>query len=235
MRQKVSTSTVVMWTLAIITAISACRYFIASNATLLSAQLAVLSRNPAWLRVHVACGIVAITTGLFQFLPSLRAARPRLHRAFGYAYLLAVLLGSIAGLRLAPDTPRFAAEGANDHRAFALLGAPAEAALYAPSVFAIVEPGFALLALSWLITSGMALLRARQRRFDVHRTWMMRSYSLTFAAATVRLSAIPLYIVTRNPALSITLALWSWPLNLAAVELIRSRPAAVRAEGAVAG
>jgi len=223
-----------LWALAGVTAASSLRYFVPSPALLLKVQLATLARNGVWLQLHVACGIAAIVTGVFQFLPSLRAARPRLHRACGYGYLVAVLAGAIAGLRLAPDTPRFAAEGASDPTAFALLGGPAVSVVYGAQDFAIVEPGFVLLALSWLITSAMAFLRARQRRFESHRAWMMRSYSLTFAAATVRLAAVPLFLATHDPALSITLALWSWPLNLAAAEWIRSRPA-MRTTGAVAG
>lgn len=53
---------------------------------------------------------------------------------------------------------------------------------------------------------------------------MMRSYSLTFAAATVRLASFPLLVLTRNPVVAITCAFWSWILNLVVVEwLIRRR------------
>ena len=58
------------------------------------------------------------------------------------------------------------------------------------------------------------------------RAWMMRSYSLTFAAATVRLAALPMLVLTRDPVVAITCTFWSWILNLVVVEwLIHRRPA----------
>jgi Predicted membrane protein (DUF2306) len=59
--------------------------------------------------------------------------------------------------------------------------------------------GFGTLALAWLLTAALAFARARQQRFDEHRAWMMRSYSLTFAAATARLAGLPILVLTRAP------------------------------------
>lgn len=54
----------------------------------------------------------------------------------------------------------------------------------------------------------------------------MRSYSLTLAAATVRLDSFPILVLTRNPVVAITCTFWSWILNLVVAEwLIRRRPA----------
>jgi Predicted membrane protein (DUF2306) len=90
------------------------------------------------------------------------------------------------------------------------------------SVSAMV--GFGTLALVWLFTAALAFARARQRRFDEHRAWMMRSYSLTFAAATVRLAGLPILVLTRDPIVAITCTFWSWILNLVVAEwLIRRR------------
>ena len=88
--------------------------------------------------------------------------------------------------------------------------------------------GFGTLAVVWLLTAALALAfaRARQRRFDEHRAWMMRSYSLTLAAATVRLAGLPILVLTRDAIVAITCAFWSWILNLVVAEwLIRRRPA----------
>jgi hypothetical protein len=149
--------------------------------------------------LHIAGGIVAITVGLFQFVSSLRDAYPRVHRAMGYLYLGAVLLAGCVGLWLSPDTPMFTAQGLTDLTAIDLstlglspsfLGYSASSR-FSPNQFFLVMVGFGTLALVWRLTAALAFARARQRRFDEHRAWMMRSYSLTFAAATVRLASDP--------------------------------------------
>jgi hypothetical protein len=99
-------------------------------------------------------------------------------------------------------------------------------ATYDPSQFLPVVLAFFALAIAWIVTSAAALVRARQRRFADHRAWMMRSYSLTFAAVTVRLLSVPLFVVTQNPVVAITLTFWSWVLNLLVAEwLVRRAPA----------
>ena len=152
-----------------------------------------------------------------------------MHRASGYVYLAAVLLGGCAGLRLSADTAQFAADGLNDNTAFELIGmAPTALGLapnttYDPSQFFLVVLAFAALSITWIVTSAAALVRARQRRFADHRAWMMRSYSLTFAAVTVRLMALPLFFVTQDPVVAITLTFWSWVLNLMVAEWLVRR------------
>jgi hypothetical protein len=81
----------------------------------------------------------------------------------------------------------------------------------------------------WLLTAALALARARQRRFDEHRAWTMRSYSLTFAAATVRLAGLPILVLTRDPIVAITCTFWSWILNLVVAGWFIRRPSAVGA------
>jgi hypothetical protein len=152
----------------------------------------------------------------------------------GYVYLSAVLLAGSAGLGLSPDTPVFAAHGLTDLTAIDLsmlglspsfLGYRASST-FSPNQFFLVMVGFGTLALVWLLTSVLAFARARQRHFDEHRAWMMRSYSLTFAAATVRLAGLPILVLTRDPVVAITCAFWSWILNLAVAEwFIRHRSA----------
>jgi hypothetical protein len=186
-----------------------------------------------WILLHIAGGIVAITVGLFQFVGSLRDAYPGVHRAMGYLYLSAVFLAGCAGLWLSPDTRVFAADGLTDLTAVDLsmlgirpsfLGYGASSR-FSPDHFFLVMVGFGTLALVWLLTAALALARARQRRFVEHRAWMMRSYSLTFAAATVRLAALPILVLTRDPVVAITCTFWSWILNLVVAEwFIRRRP-----------
>jgi len=218
--------TTAMWFLALAAALTSTRYFLVPPRLLLPNESLALSRHYMWTLLHIAAGIVAITMGLFQFVGSLRDAYPWLHRVMGYLYLSAVFLAGCAGLRLSPDTPVFAADGLTDLTAIDLsklglspsfLGYSASSR-FSPGQFFLVMVGFGTLALVWLLTSALALARARQGRFDEHRAWMMRSYSLTFAAATVRLASLPLLVLTRDPIVAITGTFWSWILNLLVAE-----------------
>jgi hypothetical protein len=232
-RKVASAATAVMWLLAAAVALAAARYFLNPVPLLVRTQSLALARHPVWLLLHIACGVAALVAGPFQFVASLRASHPAVHRATGYVYLAAVLLGGCAGLRLSADTAQFVADGLNDNTAFELIGmAPtvlgfAPNTTYDPSQFFLVVLAFAALSITWIVTSAAALVRARQRRFADHRAWMMRSYSLTFAAVTVRLMAVPLLFVTQDPVVAITLTFWSWVLNLMIAEWLARR--AVRA------
>ena len=233
-RKLASAAIAIIWLLAIAVAVAAARYFLNPVPLLLPAQALALDRHPAWLLLHIACGVAALIAGPFQFVASLRASHPVVHRATGYIYLAAVLLGGCASLRLSPDTAQFAADGLNDNTAFELLGvAPTALGIlpnttYDSSQFPLVVLAFATLAIVWIVTSAAALVRARQRRFADHRAWMIRSYSITFGAVTVRLIALPLLVVTQNPVVATTLTFWSWILNLLVAEwLVRRTPRAV--------
>jgi len=223
-----SAAMTVMWFLALVAALTSARYLLVPPRLLLPNEILALSRHHTWILVHIASGIVAITVGLFQFIHGLRDAHPRVHRAMGYVCLGAVFLSGCVALGLSSDTPAFAADGLTDLTTIDLsflglspsfLGYSATSRFTA-SQFFLVRGGFTTLAIVWLITGALALVRARQRRFDEHRVWMMRNYSLTFAAATVRLAGLPLLVLTRDPVVAITCTFWSWILNLVVVEWI---------------
>ena len=109
--------------------------------------------------IHFGIGGIALLLGPFQFLPGLRSKRPGLHRWSGRIYVAACLASGIAALVLSIE---------------AMTGVAATA-------------GFGLLAIFWLVTTSMALLKARQRKFSEHRNWMVRSYALTYAAPMLRI------------------------------------------------
>ncbi len=113
--------------------------------------------NP-WLVLHAAGAATALLVGGFQFLPALRRRRG-VHRWLGRTYAVDCLVGGVSGLPLA-------------------LGSTAGP---------IAASGFGLLAVAWLYTTTQAWRFARERRFDEHRRWMIRSFALTFAAVTLRL------------------------------------------------
>ena len=96
------------------------------------------------------------------FLPGLglRARRPQLHRWLGRLYLgVGVGVGGTAGFYLA----------------FHAFGGP------------LARTGFALLALAWLYTGWQAWRAATARDFVRHRRWMVRNFSLSLAAVTLRI------------------------------------------------
>ncbi len=108
---------------------------------------------------HIIGGMIAMALGPFQFIAGLRQRWPSLHRGIGRVYLSACAVGGIAGLYMA-----YYAHG----------GFPAEL-------------GFGMLAVAWLTSAVMALIRIRARNIAAHREWVLRSYALTFAAVTLRI------------------------------------------------
>ena len=86
---------------------------------------------------------------------------------------------------------------------------------------AIFGLGLFMLAVVWLLTSGMAYWSARNRNFAQHREWMVRSYVVTCAFTTFRL--MDKIIVERfklDPATSAGIMAWAcWSVPLIVTEL----------------
>jgi uncharacterized membrane protein len=108
---------------------------------------------------HLAGGTVALMVGLTQIWLGLSNRVNTLHRVLGKIYGAAVLIGSLAGFYLALTIP--------GHLPY--------------------SAGLFMLDVAWVITTGMALYAIRTRRFEQHREWMLRSYTVTFAFVTYRL------------------------------------------------
>lgn len=145
--------------LSLIIAAVSTRYFLFNPNLVPPLFRSRLAAHDGWLLMHIGCGIIALAVGPFQFPAVFRNRHFTLHRWLGRAYLAAVLAGSIAGFRVAMNA----------------LGGP------------VSHAGFGLLAVLWFSTGAMAYIRARQLRFRSHREWMIRNFSLTFAAVTLRL------------------------------------------------
>ncbi len=116
--------------------------------------------HPYGIYTHAFASTVALIIGPFQFSDSLRNNHPNLHRWLGRAYLsIGVLVGGLTGLYMA----QYAFGGT------------------------IAQLGFAALAILWLYTGLRAYIAIRQGMVEEHRKWMMRNFSLTFAAVMLRL------------------------------------------------
>ena len=121
---------------------------------------AVFQNHSIAIYTHIFASIVALVLGPFQFSSRLRQKHLALHRWSGRVYLLVgVLVGGLFGLYMS---------------LFSFGGI-------------VSNTGFAFLALSWLFSGLMAFLAIRRRDILNHRKWMIRNYSLTFAAVTLRI------------------------------------------------
>ncbi len=182
--------------LSVIVALGAARYF-ALNADLAPPQFRarVVAHDP-WLLTHIFGSMVALLLGAFQFPIRFRNRHLSLHRWLGRVYLLAVLIGGVAALRISPQA----------------FGGP------------VTHFGFGLLASFWLLSGGMAYVRIRQFRFRSHAEWMTRNFALTFAAVTLRIW-LPLFVLAGFTFLNSyrTVAWLSWIPNLLVAELIIAR------------
>jgi uncharacterized membrane protein len=154
--------------------------------------LANLMRRP-WLPIHAGLAATALLLGPFQFLPRLRARRPKLHRTIGKIYVTACLLGAPAGLMLALGT----------------------------DAGPIAQWGFGTLAVLWFAATARAFWLATRGRFVEHRRWMIRSFAMTFAAVTLRLYLpIPPMFLHMSFIEGYRIISWfCWTSNLAVAEI----------------
>jgi uncharacterized membrane protein len=112
----------------------------------------------ALLLTHITGGSVALLAGPWQFSRRLRRRNLSLHRWIGRIYLLGVAVGSVGGFGSA-----FYSEGGM-----------------------ATHLGFGTLAVLWFFTGAMAYRYARAGRIEEHREWMIRNFSLSLAAVTLR-------------------------------------------------
>jgi uncharacterized membrane protein len=150
--------------------------------------------HPIGIGTHVFAAALALLLGPFQFSSRLRSRWPVLHRWTGRVYLgVAVLVGGLAGLYMS----QFAFGGIWS------------------------KLGFACLAIAWLFTGTQAYLSARARDFTAHRRWMIRNYSLSFAAVTLRLYLPPVFILQIPFELAYPVIAWvCWVPNLLVGQLL---------------
>jgi uncharacterized membrane protein len=109
--------------------------------------------------IHVYASMWVLFAGFTQFSKRLQKNQPKLHRTLGYVYVIDVLLiTGPAGL---------------------VMGFYANGGLWS-------RIAFVLLAVLWIYSTAMALVKAKQKNFKAHRNYMIRSYALTLSAITLR-------------------------------------------------
>jgi uncharacterized membrane protein len=144
------------------------------------------------LALHASCAGVALLVGPFQIAEWFRLRWRQLHRTLGWIYVVAVAVGALSSMVLAPQ------------------------ANYGP----IAGFGFFALAVAWLSTTGAALRMVVKHRFKDHRRWMLRSYALTAAAITLRILLPASAVLGLPPGSSYRAVAWMcWLMNLAIVEI----------------
>jgi uncharacterized membrane protein len=123
-------------------------------------QKLVYMLHTTGLLMHIVGAMLAVILGPFQFLPRSRSRRfLNVHRWLGRTYLIAVLVGGLGGLYMAP---------------LSYGGLP-------------THLGFASLGILWLFSGWKAYRHIRRKEIESHREWMMRNYALTFAGVMLRL------------------------------------------------
>jgi len=117
------------------------------------------------LRLHIAGGMGALLAGPWQFSQKLRTRALNFHCWLGRFYLLEVGLGSTAGFAMA----LVSSQGWPTHF------------------------GFGILACLWFFTGLQAYRGVKAGDIEAHRRWMVRNFSLTLAAVTLRIQ-LPLML-----------------------------------------
>ncbi|MDF2827267.1 MAG: hypothetical protein K0R01_550 [Mycobacterium sp.] len=116
--------------------------------------------------VHIVFAGLALLIGGFQFSRRVRRYR-RAHRWIGRTYVASVFVG----------------------------GASAFVMAFFSSAAFVGFFGFGTLAVLWVWTTYRGYRSARDGDFAEHQAWMIRSFSLTYAAPTLRLWLIVLTVV----------------------------------------
>ena len=132
--------------------------------------LALFANSAPAALFHFLLGGTVLIAGAFQFSRRLRKNHLNVHRWCGRVYVGGVLISGLAGLYMA-----FSATGG-----------------------IVARFGFGLLAVVWLLSTGLAFANILNRHVLQHQQWMIRSYALCLGAVTLRLY-IPLFAMNGIP------------------------------------
>ncbi|MFP3919262.1 DUF2306 domain-containing protein [Lysinibacillus telephonicus] len=150
------------------------------------------------LSIHIIFGIAALIIGPFTLFAKFRERNINRHKILGRIYIIGVFFAGISGIYLA---------------------------IYATGGF-IAQLGFGFLSVFWLLTAFQALVNVKNKNIQEHQKWMIRNYSLTFAAVTLRMW-LPLFTLMfgfENFNYSYAIIAWlCWVPNLIVAQMIIQR------------
>jgi uncharacterized membrane protein YozB (DUF420 family) len=180
------------------------------------ARLQPMPSHPSYyplLVTHIFLGSVALLAACLQVWPWLRGSHPAVHRWSGRVYVATALSASVCVMIISP----MGLHGANQRVANTIL------------------------AVLWFGTTLAGLGAIRQRRFDDHRQWMLRSVALAFSIVAFRVWMIIIFAIfvrgiytgadvdTATLDQAIGLTSWvSWVVNLLLVEWWLHRRPSIR-------
>ncbi len=111
---------------------------------------------------HIILGTIALAIGPIQ-LTKMSRKNPNLHRNLGKIYGFTIFINIL----LVPYISLFSTGGRPTMIAFLVLNA------------------------FWLVTTAMGVLRGFQKRIPSHKTWILRSYAITWVFVSFRIIVIP--------------------------------------------
>jgi hypothetical protein len=142
--------------------------------------------------IHIVSSFVVMLAGMLSFIP-VKFIQKR-HGLCGKIYVLGILvLAAPSGLGLA----LFANGGL------------------------VAKVGFTLQCIVWFLITLKAFLLAKSKKFQEHVSWTLRSYAVTLAAMSLRLSSyLMYYFLHTKPIETYLTVVWtSWVLNLILIEI----------------
>jgi hypothetical protein len=145
--------------------------------------------------IHVYTAIFTVLAGFTQFSVTIKRKYPRLHKYIGWLYIIVLLL-------LAAPSGLF-------------IGLYANGGLSS-------QISFALLSVLWFIFTLIGLKKIIKKDIFKHRIYMIRSFSLTLSAITLRAWKYIIVVLFHPKPMDVyILVAWlGWILNLIVAEII---------------
>lgn len=117
--------------------------------------------------LHVLGGTVMLFLGLANLYIGTTRKHFKHHKLIGRVYLIGGTLGAIAAILITTSSAHKAPDA---------------------GIFTNVSASLTTLATAWLVAAAMAYRAARNKRFENHSDWMIRSYVLAWAFVFCRLA-----------------------------------------------
>ena len=143
----------------------------------LSVSAAGLSKHAGHFNLvylHVLGGTIMLFLGLANLYIGSTRRFFRYHKVLGRAYLVGGGFGTIAAIVITTSV---------DHKGSGVVAFPGI------GNFSNTTISLLTLSVAWLLAAGMALRAVRNRRYESHRDWMIRSYVLVWAFVFCRIAS----------------------------------------------